>query len=67
MIASVAFSRELAMVAPVAFEGLETKELVSYAFLMAISDQKGNIYVLDFVKNKYALLYSANRILSYLI
>ncbi len=56
VISCISFSRELALVAPVAFEGVDTKELVSYAYLMAVSDQKGNVFILDFVKNKFALL-----------
>jgi hypothetical protein len=51
-ISSVCFSREMAVVAPV-LEGLDVKkDPVSYCFVMAIADQRGNIYVLDFVKNK---------------
>ncbi len=53
VVSAVCFSRELANVTPVAFDGLNTKEIVSYNFVMALSDQKGNIYALDFVKNKY--------------
>jgi hypothetical protein len=52
----VSFSRELAVIPPV-LEGLdEKKEAVSYSFLMSIADQRGNIYVLDFVKNRFWLI-----------
>lgn len=34
-------------------EGMETKEgSVFYNYVMGIADQRGNIYILDFVQNK---------------
>jgi hypothetical protein len=49
-IGSICFSREMAVVPPV----LESPNAaVSYAYVMAVSDERGHLYVFDFVKNKY--------------
>lgn len=49
----ICFSKEMAVVSPV----LEhTPTQVSYAYVLALSDQRGYIYIFDFVKNKYRFL-----------
>jgi hypothetical protein len=57
-VSAVCFSREMALpIQP--SEGQRNRIAdVSYAFVMAIGDQKGSVYVLDFVKNKYVILIS---------
>lgn len=52
-IGAFCYSRELSATIPI-LEGLESKkDFVSYSYALAIADQRGNIYVLDFIKNKY--------------
>jgi hypothetical protein len=53
VVSAMAFSRELALVAPIAFDSLESKEIVNYNFVMGLADQRGNVYVLDFTKNRF--------------
>lgn len=51
-VGAICFSRELSVAAPI-IDGISDKqEHVSYSFAMGIVDQRGNIYILDFVKNK---------------
>jgi WD40 repeat protein len=50
-IGCICFSKEMAQV-----QTLEAQPSVSYAYVMALSDQRGHVYIFDFVKNKYWIL-----------